>query len=81
MYFVYIIKSMIKSWHYVGLTEKLQTRMTQHHRGDSNVTKPYRPLMLTWYCIFRDKGTAAKFEKYLKSGSGRAFTKRHNLNV
>jgi putative endonuclease len=32
---------------------------------------------LTTYIAFKNKYTAFTFEKYLKSGSGRAFLKKH----
>ena len=34
------------------------------------------PLRL-WYCVFHDEASARGFERYLKSGSGRAFSRRH----
>lgn len=79
MYFVYILKSTVREFHYIGLTDSLEIRIDQHHHGLSPVTNPYRPLELAWYCVFPNKFIAAKFEKYLKSGSGRAFAKRHLL--
>ena len=37
----------------------------------------YRPWKLKTYLAFEKKATAVRFESYLKSGSGRAFCKRH----
>ena len=36
-------------------------------------------MSLVWYCAFTDKYVAYRFEKYLKSGSGRAFLWKHIL--
>jgi predicted GIY-YIG superfamily endonuclease len=77
MFFVYILESKIANFHYVGLTRKLRVRISEHKLGESPATKFCRPLKLVWYCVFASKYTAARFEKYLKSGSGRAFAKKH----
>ena len=37
----------------------------------------HRPWSLVVTMEFRNEREAVRFEKYLKSGSGRAFTKRH----
>lgn len=37
-------------------------------------------LKLDFYFAVSDKNTAFKFEKYLKSGSGRAFVNKHLLS-
>jgi predicted GIY-YIG superfamily endonuclease len=39
-------------------------------------TKNIRPVSLLTYLAFTDKYKAIAFEKYLKSGSGRAFMKK-----
>ena len=39
--------------------------------------KDLRPVSLYAYFAFRNKHIAYRFEKYLKSGSGRAFSKKH----
>jgi putative endonuclease len=40
-------------------------------------TSKYRPWRLRIYFAFSDEARALAFEKYLKSGSGRAFAKKH----
>jgi len=80
VYYVYILKSKrTNKFHYVGLTSNLTNRFSEHQEGKTAVTKGYRPLTLAWYCVFGNKNQAAQFEKYLKSGSGRSFAKRHLL--
>lgn len=80
MFFVYIIKNTAKSFQYVGLTDDVDKRVSEHNQGLSIATKGYLPLELAWYCAFPTRSQAAQFEKYLKSGSGRAFTQRHLTN-
>nr|WP_283809955.1 GIY-YIG nuclease family protein [Bradyrhizobium forestalis] len=36
----------------------------------------FKPWKLVWYCAFPDKMKALAFETYLKSHSGRAFSKK-----
>ncbi len=78
MYYVYILLGK-HSFHYTGITDNLSKRIKEHNFGNSIATKAYRPLRVVWYCAFSDRPSAARFEKYLKTGSGRAFTRRHFL--
>ena len=75
MYYVYILKS--KSGYYTGCTNDLKDRIERHKKGYVSATKNLRPVALQYYFAFRNKHIAFNFEKYLKSGSGRAFVKRH----
>ena len=58
---------------YTGCTGDLDDRMDRHRTGQVPATATRRPFELVWYCCFQDKYAAYRFEKYLKSGSGRAF--------
>jgi predicted GIY-YIG superfamily endonuclease len=62
---------------YVGSTEDLVARISDHNAGRSTHTAKFRPWTLAWYCAFPTPGKAANFERYLKSASGRAFQKKH----
>lgn len=62
---------------YVGCTTDLKDRIDRHSRGYVPATKGRLPIKLENYVAFQDKYLAYEFEKYLKSGSGRAFVKRH----
>lgn len=64
---------------YVGCTNDLKDRKTRHNKGQIFATKERLPVKLISYFAFSNKYTAFNFEKYLKSGSGRAFIKRHKL--
>ena len=76
MYYVYILKCNDDS-SYTGFTKNLKERFTCHQNGFVNSTKAKLPVELAFYCAFKNKYKALAFEKYLKSGSGRAFMKRH----
>lgn len=59
--------------HYVGYTQNFDKRFTQHLKGLVISTKYRLPVTPITKIIFTDKYKAYFFEKYLKSGSGRAF--------
>jgi predicted GIY-YIG superfamily endonuclease len=62
---------------YTGCTSDLKKRMERHSCGYVPATKDMLPVKLTCYFAFSDKYKAFEFEKYLKSGSGRAFSIKH----
>jgi predicted GIY-YIG superfamily endonuclease len=64
---------------YIGSTHDLRTRLDQHNSGKSIHTNKFKPWDLVAYVALPEKHLAEKFEKYLKSGSGRAFAIRHLL--
>ena len=61
---------------YVGCTNNLDNRLNRHNKGQVLSTKRRLPVKLITYIVFNDKYKAYHFEKYLKSGSGRAFMKK-----
>lgn len=64
--------------HYAGLTSDVRSRLVwQHNTGPSGVTRNHRPWSLVVAIEFANPHTAARFERYLKTGSGRAFANRH----
>jgi putative endonuclease len=76
--FVYILRSNSDpERHYVGLTNDVARRLHWHNTGPSGVTVHHRPWSLVVSLEFADGTTAGRFEGYLKTGSGRAFAKRH----
>lgn len=77
-HYVYIIQSTSHPEHYyVGYTTNLEQRLTEHNSGKLPNTARYRPWKLTVAMAFTDREKALAFEKYLKTGSGRSFAKRH----
>ena len=76
--FVYILRSETEpTHHYVGVTADVDERLDWHNGGPSGYTVNHRPWRVIVSIEFPDEQSAVRFEKYLKSGSGRAFTKRH----
>lgn len=62
---------------YVGCTDNLEQRLERHNKGHVSATEHRLPIKLITSITFNDQYKAYNFEKYLKSGSGRAFMKRH----
>lgn len=76
--FVYILRSVNEpERHYVGLTDDVPARIIAHNQQGTSHTRKHRPWKLVVALEFADSDGAIRFEKYLKSGSGRAFAKRH----
>lgn len=78
MYYVYILRSIQSPTKtYTGYTINLKQRFADHNNGESVYSSKYRPWQLEAYFAFREESKAVAFEKYLKSGSGRVFAKKH----
>jgi len=75
MYYVYAIKSTIKNWIYVGMTNDLDRRLKQHNLGQNRSTKPYAPFVLVYSEKQSDRISAREREKYLKTASGKRWLK------
>ena len=75
---VYIVRSETDaSRHYVGITSNLRNRLEWHNHAPAGYGIRHRPWSLVVSMEFPKMAAAVRFEKYLKSGSGRAFAKRH----
>ena len=75
---VYLIQSMSRpTQRYVGITDGVQKRLTGHNSGDSKHTAKFAPWELIVALSFSEAEKAIAFERYLKTGSGRAFAQRH----
>ena len=77
MYYVYSLKC--EDGFYIGCTDDLRGRLERHQKGHVPATAKRLPIELEFYFGIKDKYKAFEFEKYLKSGSGRAFIKKHFL--
>jgi putative endonuclease len=79
MHYVYILKSINHDQIYTGLTSNLKNRVSDHNSGKSSHTRKFKPWKLVTYIAFSEKETAESFERYLKTGSGIAFARKHLL--
>jgi predicted GIY-YIG superfamily endonuclease len=76
--YVYVLRSIQDPEKtYVGATSDYERRFKEHNAGASAHTSKFRPWKTELVVWFSDRDKASRFEKYLKSGSGRAFASRH----
>ena len=77
-FYVYILVSEADdSTHYTGITTDLKERVAMHNRGKCVHTTAHRPWRIETAIAFGSESKARAFEKYLKTGSGREFARRH----
>ena len=77
MFYTYVLKSERCGEHYRGHTSDLKQRLAEHNAGKCTHTSKFAPWRLKFYAAFETVELAERFERYLKSGSGHAFAKRH----
>jgi predicted GIY-YIG superfamily endonuclease len=76
--FVYIIKNANNPpEYYTGLTSDIDARMHAHNQRNGHHTSGRGPWALDVLIEFADEARAVRMERYLKSGSGAAFARRH----
>jgi putative endonuclease len=77
MKYVYLIRSIsYPDQKYVGITSDVKSRLKAHNEGKSSHTAKFKPWEMITYIAFSDPSQAVNFEKYLKTGSGRAFANK-----
>jgi len=72
---VYILKSFVANKTYVGFTNDIDRRISEHNFGKSMYTKRYMPWRVIHTETYDTMIEAQKREKYLKAASGRKFLK------
>ena len=78
MFYAYILQSTSEpSQLYRGHTADLRQRLHDHNAGKCPHTSKHLPWTVKFYAAFETLELAQAFERYLKSGSGHSFAKRH----
>ena len=76
-YYVYILVSETnEKAHYSGITRDLMARLMEHNQGKCLHTAKRRPWRIETAIAYRSEVKARRFERYLKTGSGREFSRR-----
>ena len=75
MHYVYVLSSINFKKSYVGCTDHIERRLTEHNSGKMTYTKRYKPWKLIYTEEFATLAEARKRELYLKTGAGRRFLK------
>lgn len=77
MKYVYILASLSDPGrYYTGITDNIEARLAKHNARSVPHTSKYAPWKVKTYVAFSEEAQAIEFEKYLKTGSGRAFSKK-----
>jgi predicted GIY-YIG superfamily endonuclease len=77
-FYVYVLLSNVdETIRYTGITRDLRARLNKHNRGACPHTSKDRPWRIEVAVAFKSASKARAFERYLKSGSGREFARRH----
>ena len=71
MFYVYILLSLKDKEFYVGSTQDLRIRKSEHDNGKVESTSYRRPLLLVCYEAYPTKQEGQAREKYLKTSDGR----------
>jgi len=79
-YYVYVLKSEIDDSWYIGYTNALDKRFSEHNSGKSYYTKRKIPWIIIYYEAAFDKFDAIAREKYLNTGMGRRYLKNRLKN-
>ena len=69
MFYVYVLKSTVKEYHYIGSTEDLRRRVAEHNSGKTKSIKHLIPFRLVYYEAYTKKTLARKREIELKRNS------------
>jgi len=69
--FLYVLKSTVKDWYYIGVTNDIGDRLNRHNNGRSISTKAYKPFELMLSKAFNSKAEAMEEEARLKSFKNR----------
>jgi len=78
MYYVYVLRNQDDQSLYKGYSEHVTERLQAHQAKQVFTTaKKDGNYDLIWYAGFETKALALKFERYIKEGSGVAFTNKH----
>jgi len=75
MFYVYCLQSLSRNYLYVGLTDNVERRFSEHQIGKNKTTRPYRPFKLLLVEEYDSRLEARHREKYLKSGVGKEYLK------
>ncbi len=73
MFTVYILLSEKDNNRYIGFTDNIERRLTEHNLGKVKSTKNRQPLKLIYTEKYENKSDAMKREKYFKTHPGRNF--------
>ena len=66
MYYIYILKSRNRNYSYIGTTNNLERRLTEHNSGINKTTRAWKPFVLVYQKEYNILSDARKQEWFLK---------------
>ncbi|MEA1936653.1 MAG: GIY-YIG nuclease family protein [Patescibacteria group bacterium] len=69
MFYVYVIRSTKKKYHYIGYTSNLRKRLQEHNSGKTKSIKHLIPFELIYYEAYNTDNLARKREINLKKNA------------
>jgi putative endonuclease len=76
MFYAYVLKSKKNSRLYVGSTDNLKRRFTEHNTGiGGKYTRDNRPFEIVYYEAYTSYDLAKQSERFYKTGYGREVLK------
>ena len=84
MYYVYVLKCINSGKIYVGRSDNLKRRYSEHLQGKVWTTSRILPVKLIFYEAFLSKEDSIRREKYFKSSKGKSSLRqiiRNSLNI
>jgi len=69
MFYVYVLKSEVDKKLYIGYTDDLKRRISEHNQGKTKSIKHRMPFELIYYEAYKNKTDARKREIELKNNS------------
>lgn len=85
MHYVYVLENRDDKSLYIGFTENLKQRLSDHNNGrGGRTTKLKKNWQLIYFEAYINKSDALGREKFLKGGSGRKYLKKqlkHYWNI
>ena len=76
MFYVYVIQSDATNRLYIGKTENLKKRLSEHNSGKSAYTKKYIPWDIIYYEAHTNEKDMTRRENYLKTIQGHSAIKK-----
>ena len=67
MFYVYVLKVLVKNRYYIGYTNDINSRLRKHNNGDVRSTRKFRPWMLLGFEVYEKRNKARWREHELKN--------------
>lgn len=75
-HYVYVLESLKGRNLYIGYTDNLKIRLSEHNSGKNLSTKSFMPWKLIFYESYLSNKDAHRRERYLKTNQGSRLLKR-----